>query len=176
MMNASGRILPLLECVRHVGKDKWIARCPAHDDRTPSLTITQSHDRALITCWAGCRSKDIASAIGQTLADWFDEPRTRSRSRDLSAERRRRAYAGLEGWRQWTLNKTCAALRKADRLAASAFAHLGTNPNSDTAWSTLAKAYHATTALEYDFERLNSKDNNNHLAVWREQQDIDHAA
>ena len=33
----------------------WMARCPAHDDRTPSLSIAQGDDgRVLLKCHAGC--------------------------------------------------------------------------------------------------------------------------
>ncbi len=40
------------------------AQCPAHPDRTPSLTITTSPDgKALLHCHAGCNTGDILQAI-----------------------------------------------------------------------------------------------------------------
>ena len=35
----------------------WTARCPAHDDHMPSLSITDADDgKALARCHAGCES------------------------------------------------------------------------------------------------------------------------
>ena len=35
------------------------ARCPAHTDRTPSLSIRQGDRGILVTCFAGCSPQDI---------------------------------------------------------------------------------------------------------------------
>lgn len=40
-------------------------RCPAHDDRTPSLSIRQGDRAILVTCFAGCRSEDVLKAIAR---------------------------------------------------------------------------------------------------------------
>ncbi len=50
-----------------------MAKCPAHDDHNPSLSIKQGNDgRTLLHCFAGCRVEDICAAIGITTADLFD--------------------------------------------------------------------------------------------------------
>jgi hypothetical protein len=50
----------------------WIARCPAHDDNSPSLRINEGADgRALVKCWAGCSLDAVLSAIGLTTKDLF---------------------------------------------------------------------------------------------------------
>jgi putative DNA primase/helicase len=42
----------------------WVARCPAHDDRRPSLSLADGHDgRLLVKCWAGCSACDVLSAL-----------------------------------------------------------------------------------------------------------------
>jgi putative DNA primase/helicase len=42
----------------------WVARCPAHDDRTPSLSLADGHDGCLLVkCWAGCSAHDVLSAL-----------------------------------------------------------------------------------------------------------------
>jgi putative DNA primase/helicase len=42
----------------------WVARCPAHDDRTPSLSLADGHDgRLLVKCWAGCSAHDVLAAL-----------------------------------------------------------------------------------------------------------------
>lgn len=43
---------------------QWLARCPCHDDRTPSLSIRVLPDgKVLAHCFAGCRFRDIMSAL-----------------------------------------------------------------------------------------------------------------
>lgn len=50
---------------RPAGPDKWLARCPAHDDRSPSLSIRPGRDgRTLVHCFAGCSFSDIVAAAG----------------------------------------------------------------------------------------------------------------
>lgn len=45
--------------------DGWIARCPAHEDRNPSLSIAVGTDgRVLLKCHAGCEYAAIAAAVG----------------------------------------------------------------------------------------------------------------
>jgi hypothetical protein len=52
----------------------WIAKCPAHDDRTPSLSISEGADgRALCKCFAGCTPEEIVAALGMTMSDLFPE-------------------------------------------------------------------------------------------------------
>jgi putative DNA primase/helicase len=50
----------------------WKAKCPAHDDRVPSLSIKEGSDgRVLLHCHAGCSIDDILRALGLTLRDLF---------------------------------------------------------------------------------------------------------
>jgi hypothetical protein len=73
-------ILSRLEKVRPNGKG-WMACCAAHDDRNPSLSITQKDGKILLKCWAGCNTADILDALGLTWQDLFED--------DLTDERRR---------------------------------------------------------------------------------------
>ncbi len=48
----------------------WQARCPAHDDRRPSLSIAEGDGgRALVHCHAGCTPEAVAAAIGLKMAE-----------------------------------------------------------------------------------------------------------
>ena len=71
------RVLDRLERVRRSGRG-WTARCPAHDDRWPSLSIAEGHDgRVLLHDHAGCTVEKITRALGLELRDLFpprDEP------------------------------------------------------------------------------------------------------
>jgi hypothetical protein len=40
-----------------------VARCVAHDDRTPSLSIRDGDERLLVHCHAGCDSRDVLDAL-----------------------------------------------------------------------------------------------------------------
>lgn len=55
----------------------WIARCPAHADRTPSLTLRESDGKILLKCFAGCSVTDVVAAVGMEMTDLFppDVPR-----------------------------------------------------------------------------------------------------
>jgi hypothetical protein len=43
----------------------WIARCPAHDDRTPSLGLALRNGRVLVHCFAGCTQAEVIAALGR---------------------------------------------------------------------------------------------------------------
>lgn len=50
------------------------ACCPAHDDKNPSLGISEGEDgRVLLKCWAGCATEAIVGALGLEMQDLFDD-------------------------------------------------------------------------------------------------------
>ncbi len=50
----------------------WVACCPAHEDRSPSMTIRETPDgKILMHCFSGCSIGEIAGAIGVDLSDLF---------------------------------------------------------------------------------------------------------
>jgi len=50
----------------------WSARCPVHDDRRASLSVSTGDDgRVLLRCHAGCDTAAIVAAVGLKLADLF---------------------------------------------------------------------------------------------------------
>ncbi|HQR44590.1 MAG TPA: AAA family ATPase [Thermoanaerobaculia bacterium] len=50
----------------------YSARCPAHDDRRSSLSISEGADgRALVKCHAGCETSSVVAALGLSLSDLF---------------------------------------------------------------------------------------------------------
>src|SRR5260221_1941608 len=66
------KILSPLQQVRKSSTGGWTARCPAHHDRHPSLSIGVGKDgRILLKCHAGCTVDGIVAAMGLTLADLF---------------------------------------------------------------------------------------------------------
>jgi putative DNA primase/helicase len=52
--------------------DGFIGRCPAHDDKKPSLAIRQGSDgQVLVHCHAGCSVEQVCAALDLRLADLF---------------------------------------------------------------------------------------------------------
>lgn len=72
-MNPIDALLPRLDKL-HGTNGKYQARCPAHEDRSPSLSIREADDgRVLIHCHAGCEPADIVESVGLTLGDLFPD-------------------------------------------------------------------------------------------------------
>jgi len=71
MMGADA-ILTRLDGVRRTGAGRWIAKCPAHDDRSPSLSVRDCGDgRTIIHCFAECEPADILAALGLNWTDLY---------------------------------------------------------------------------------------------------------
>jgi hypothetical protein len=68
----SADVVSRLEGVRKTGPDRYIAKCPAHEDRSPSLSVRELADgRILLHCFAGCDVGAIAAALGLQLSALF---------------------------------------------------------------------------------------------------------
>lgn len=75
----------------------WIACCPAHGDKHPSLTITETADgMVLVHCFTGCGIDEIAAAAGVDLADLFPPKLDDHRGKPLLPHKRFDARAVLE--------------------------------------------------------------------------------
>lgn len=67
-------LLDRLDKVRATGPGRWLACCPAHRDRTPSLSIRESDaGAALLHCFAGCPTSAVLAAVGLEFADLFPD-------------------------------------------------------------------------------------------------------
>lgn len=79
-----GRVLDRLGDVTSGKVDQqWEARCPAHDDRRSSLSVSVGEDdgRVVLHCHAGCEPEAICQAIGLRLADLFPPKRDRRKQK-----------------------------------------------------------------------------------------------
>lgn len=84
MINPIDTVLARIDA-KQTGPGKWLAKCPAHDDRTASLGIKCAADgRVLIHCFAGCHVEQVIDALGLTFADLYPPklvtPYSRSKS------------------------------------------------------------------------------------------------
>ena len=65
-------LLSRLERVRQSGPNSWMACCPAHEDKSASLSIRHDDDgKTLIHCFAGCSVHEVVVAIGLEISDLF---------------------------------------------------------------------------------------------------------
>jgi hypothetical protein len=82
-------ILARLNHVRSTGAGRWLARCPAHEDGRPSLSLRELDDgRVLLHCFAGCSTGDVLAAIALDFNDLFPAGAIRDH-----CPRERRAFA-----------------------------------------------------------------------------------
>lgn len=50
----------------------FMACCPAHDDRSPSLSVKEGDDgRVLLHCFAGCTFYEVIESLGLSPSDLF---------------------------------------------------------------------------------------------------------
>lgn len=67
--------LSRLNKVRKTGTGSWLACCPAHGDKNPSMIISEGNDgRILAHCFSQqCSITDIAEAVGLSVSDLMPE-------------------------------------------------------------------------------------------------------
>lgn len=72
MTSPADRLLGRLDGVRETAARQWVARCPSHDDRSPSLSVRELDDGTLLVhCFGGCDASDVLGAVGLGLADLY---------------------------------------------------------------------------------------------------------
>lgn len=65
-------LIPKLEKVRKRGSGSWMACCPAHEDKRPSLSVRSFQDGSIsVKCFAGCSTADVLAAVGLNPSDLF---------------------------------------------------------------------------------------------------------
>ncbi len=83
-----------LQKVKRRGAGKWSACCPVHDDKTPSLALSDDNGTILIHCFGcGASGSDVAGALGLDISELFP-PRDYSQytADDYAREAKRRTY------------------------------------------------------------------------------------
>lgn len=73
---SADKLLALLDGVRQTGDGRWLARCPAHGDKSPSLSVRELPDgRVLLHCFAQCATAAVLDALNLDMSDLFPERR-----------------------------------------------------------------------------------------------------
>ncbi|MGH9466033.1 MAG: hypothetical protein ACRD1Y_01640 [Terriglobales bacterium] len=79
---------------RPTGAGRWQGKCPAHPDRTPSLSIREgAGDRVLIRCWSGCDTSAVLAAANISWRDVCGAPTSAVDRARLAREGGRRQVA-----------------------------------------------------------------------------------
>jgi len=116
MLNMSAETATACAIAKALGGQKagggWLARCPAHDDRKPSLSIREGDDgKVLVHCHAGCDQSEVIAAL-RSRGLWPDIGRCqgganrslpdRARSNRLDSDVEKRTGAALRIWQATT--------------------------------------------------------------------------
>lgn len=52
----------------------WVALCPSHDDKSPSLCIDEADNgKVLIKCWSGCGANEVIDSVGMKYHELFPD-------------------------------------------------------------------------------------------------------
>ncbi|MGZ8184690.1 MAG: CHC2 zinc finger domain-containing protein [Methylobacter sp.] len=70
------KLITRLKGVKRTGQGRYIALCPAHADKSPSLSIAEKDGSVVFHCFAGCESADVLAAIGLSFNDLYPEKPT----------------------------------------------------------------------------------------------------
>ena len=63
--------LQKLTNVKH-SNNGYLCRCPAHDDKENSLSVTYKDEKILLHCHANCNTMDILEKLGLKFSDLFN--------------------------------------------------------------------------------------------------------
>jgi len=165
------KVLTLLQGVRQTGQSRWMARCPAHEDRHPSLSIAEGKDgRVLIYCQAGCPTPQVLKAIDLDWPDLFPGPAPGQGSRiyrSIHEEREGAKRRALEVELQRRLDSVCRKVHQ--RLCVYVRAiHLATDDADLATLEELTEWVHALPLLEHLLDGIESEDIRTRLSATRE--------
>ena len=146
---------------RRVGDGRWITKCPAHEDRSPSLSIRSTNDgRTLLHCFGGCRIVDILLAAGIAWADLFPpSPHSPGSRRQLDPEKIRRLDAEnqLREWAEITGRIIRDRIHRRHQLITMGESLVNVEGREDRGWDFLALGYSGLSRFEWLADLLDSK-------------------
>jgi hypothetical protein len=71
---SAASLLDRLDRVKQTAPGRWLARCPAHQDKSPSLSVRELDDgRVLVHDFGGCQVGDVLAAVALSLSDLFPQ-------------------------------------------------------------------------------------------------------
>ena len=117
-------LLNRVDKVRRTGDGRWMASCPSHKDKGPSLSIRELDDgRILLHCFAGCTVDKIVRSVGLNLEALFP-PRSRFDGERQAVPRERKPWSASDAVRAlhkelhtaWVILEDIAAGREVETM------------------------------------------------------------
>lgn len=121
-----------------------MAKCPAHEDSSPSLSIATGRDgRVLLNCFGGCALADVLKALGLSMRDLFaGEPPTREQRASLAWQQQ--AQAEQRHRERQTRQQACERVCKLEEISNALAAKLAHSPEDAAEGGALTRLYHET--------------------------------
>jgi len=97
----------------------WTCRCPAHEDRSPSLSLREGDGgRILVHCFSGCSQSDVIAAI-RARGLWPETPRSEwtPRERHEWGQQQWRARQDAKAARWWAISEAALLEQVLEGLA-----------------------------------------------------------
>ena len=120
-----------------------MARCPAHRDKSPSLSIAEGNQgRVLVTCFASCSVTSILQAMNLRLRDLFSaEPPSPAQRKAIDAKRERERMAGRH------IGEAAEYARQAEDHVNRIGAELATLSNEDPRGPAMTTLFHEASTF-----------------------------
>jgi hypothetical protein len=128
---------------RAAGTGRWIARCPVHPDKSPSLSIAAGRDgRVLVRCWVGCDLAAVLKSAGLSMSSLFPSgaPPTPEQRIGLGRRSARQRLARVE--ERWTVDKARLLRQALDRERAVIARKLMCMPDDAPGSAALTTYFH----------------------------------
>jgi hypothetical protein len=132
---------------RRMGTGRWIARCPVHPDRSPSLSIAKGKDgKVLVRCWVGCDLTAVLKSAGLSIGSLFPSGPPPTPEQLATVDRNReRQLVGLREER-WTVEKMRLLWQALDRERPIVARKLMLMPDDAPGSAALTDQFHSMLA------------------------------
>lgn len=109
-------LLQHLQKVKRTKPGSWLACCPAHEDKTASLSVRELEDgRILVHCFASCSVSEVLSAVGLTFDALYPEKEI------CHGKPERQPFPATDILRAIAFESTLVLIAAADLLAGNPF-------------------------------------------------------
>jgi hypothetical protein len=109
-------LLQHLQKVKQTKPGNWQACCPAHEDKTASLSVRELDDgRILVHCFASCSVEEVLGAVGLTFDTLYPEKEIHH------GKPERRPFPAADILRAIAFESTLVLIAAADLLAGNPF-------------------------------------------------------
>jgi putative DNA primase/helicase len=121
-----------------------MARCPAHPDRSASLSISKGRDgRVLVNCFAGCAVTAVLKASGLRLRDLFAGPPPSAAQAQFMAAQREEQERRQQ--KQRVVERVAFdRIRRLHAIADELVMRLVRIPDGDSTGDPIVRLYHKT--------------------------------